>query len=119
MATQFIVFNKSDRASYFPLLEQAVAHARAIGEKFVDIRDDTGFRQLMAIPDDGKVANYIRPDGSPVPPHHCVLPDNYVIKFTVEVRAMSGVSADAIREQLQKRWEVLSVQKTDTTIVVR
>ena len=43
--------------------------------------------------------------------------DNIVQEYTVVIRSMSGVHPDTLRDHLQKKWEVLRLEKTGEVIL--
>lgn len=46
-------------------------------------------------------------------------PDHSVQTFVVQIRSLSGIHPDTIKDQLQKKWEVINIEKTDQTNYVR
>ena len=42
-----------------------------------------------------------------------VITDHFVTKFVVEIRTMSVLSADTVKNHLQKKWEVVDIQEVD------
>lgn len=63
---------------------------------------------------------YIHRDGSPVTAGHCVVPDNYVTTFVIQVRSTSPICGDDIKRLVQERHEVIGkVNVTDSLCVVR
>ncbi len=42
-----------------------------------------------------------------VPGHQCVVPDNHVQTFVVRLRSIGGVRPQQLKDQLQRKWEVL------------
>jgi hypothetical protein len=66
------------------------------------------------------MTRYIHKDGSPVQDGICVMPDNSVHTLSITLR-VSGCSVDesVLKRLLQQRYEVVSIEKQDTTIVVR
>lgn len=61
----------------------------------------------------------IKIDGTPIPQGHCVTPDHSVQTFVVQIRSLSGIHPDTVKDQLQKKWEVINIEKTDQTNYVR
>lgn len=47
-----------------------------------------------------------------------ITPDHYLQQFTVLIRTMTPMSADTVKDQLQKKWEVVSCHKVKETIVI-
>ncbi len=62
---------------------------------------------------------YVKTDGTPVETGNCVMPDSYVTTFTVTVRSMSGISANALKDVIQGKYEVTNCEKTNGVIVVK
>lgn len=57
--------------------------------------------------------------GKPVPNGMCVMPDNSVSEFNVKVRSLLPVHADRLKSIIERYYEVVSIEKTDETTVVR
>lgn len=63
---------------------------------------------------------YVHRDGSPVTPGHCVVPDNYVTTFVIQVRSTSPLSGAELKRLVQERHEVIgTVAVTESLCVVR
>jgi hypothetical protein len=58
-------------------------------------------------------------DGSPVKAGHCVVPDNHIDVFIVELRSLDGATEDAVRRHLQTKWETLDVIHQRKVVTVR
>ena len=57
--------------------------------------------------------------GEEVPVGQCVSPDHYVTEFTVKVRSTGLVYVGALKRVIQERHEVINIECTDRTMVVR
>lgn len=58
-------------------------------------------------------------DGTEVARGYCITPDHFVQTFTVTIRSSGGVSADAVKDQIQKRNEVTAIEMTGNDCIVR
>jgi len=63
--------------------------------------------------------NYIHADGTPVQTGNCVVVDNRVQSYRVNIRTMGTVTEETIKRLLQNALEVVSVQKLGEIIVIR
>ena len=61
---------------------------------------------------------YVYQDGSPVPENHCVIPDTIEKSYIVTVRSMRHISADTIKDLIEKKFEVVTCEKLDGGIMV-
>lgn len=63
---------------------------------------------------------YVFPDGTPVPQSWCINPDNYETTITLTVRtARIPASLNAIKELIESKHEVSSIEITKARCVVR
>lgn len=67
--------------------------------------------------DDGDVV--VRVDGSVVEPGMCVEPDHSVQRFSLQIRSMSKVDLEVLREYLQRRYEVVELVAGPRKLVVK
>ena len=63
-------------------------------------------------------AKYIYRDGTTVPQGVCMVPDHWNQTFVITIRSMRHLSTEAVKEQLQKKWEVVAIDLTADTCVV-
>jgi hypothetical protein len=59
------------------------------------------------------------PDGSPVPRDWCIMPDHYTNTFTITVRSLRPISEETIKGIIEEKLEVVAVEATAQTVVVR
>jgi hypothetical protein len=57
--------------------------------------------------------------GEEVPVGQRVSADHYMTEFTVKVRSTGFMSDDALKQVIQQRHEVINIECTDRTMVVR
>ena len=69
--------------------------------------------------DDGIEPRYLYTDGTPVVQGHCVMPDHHLTTFSVSVRTMDGVTANRLREIIQRELEVVEFARTAQVIYCR
>lgn len=60
---------------------------------------------------------YIYTDGTPVPEGKRVRGDHSLTTFTVTVRSMKGMTADTLKDAIQKQFEVTDIEVTGQTLV--
>ena len=61
---------------------------------------------------------WINADGTPVECGHCVTPDHFLSTFTITVRSMNHVSAEMVKELVQKKFEVVKAELAALDVVV-
>lgn len=61
----------------------------------------------------------VRLDGKPLKDGETVTTDHSVRTFTVQVRSMGTVSVDSIKDLIERRHEVVSIEEGDLTLYVR
>lgn len=62
---------------------------------------------------------YSFPDGTPVPPNVCVKPDQHRDTFTITVNSLEGVTAEALKDLIQTRFEVKDIRHDDRHTIIR
>lgn len=58
-------------------------------------------------------------DGNRVNTRRPVQIDNHVTTFTVSIRSMSAIGEDTVKDLIEKKLEVVSIEKITHTMVVR
>ena len=61
----------------------------------------------------------IEVNGRPIPPGRTVTADHTVKTFTVTVRSMGAVGPTTIKDLIEKKLEVVSVEEVDSVVYVR
>lgn len=64
------------------------------------------------------MAEFIEVNGRPVRDGETVTVDHSIQTITVKIRSMGVVDTDIVRNLLQQRYEVLSIEKDDVTLFV-
>lgn len=67
----------------------------------------------------GTDARYVDTNGEPVPDGNCVQVDHMVVDLNIRLRGMSNIHPANVRRLLQQKFEVVDIEVTDRTIVVR
>lgn len=60
----------------------------------------------------------IQSTSRPVADYETCILDHSVQRFTVEIRSMGGVFPDSLKELIQKKYEVLSVEEVNRTLFI-
>ncbi len=58
-------------------------------------------------------------DGKPIDNGQTCTVDNVVQEFKIRIRSLGGLSPNAVKDQLQKMWEVLGVVEVECVAYVR
>lgn len=49
----------------------------------------------------------------------CIVPDNEVSTFTIQIRSLNSVDQDTLKRLIQQKYEVLNIEKTNSDVVIR
>ena len=61
----------------------------------------------------------VRSNGAQVPAGHCIVPDNHVDTFTLQIRSLNGVSADELKALVERRFEVSHIAHSSRVTIAK